>query len=182
METPETHRAHDSCPTPRLPCRAGTPDAWGEGAQEREVAASAYYTMDGGRVSRPGSLQGTPGRVGDIKQESGSSRIVTRSRLCFQLSLCVCVCHSVLFLMVSAVLACLCRRLSACASHVGSHLSALGSVWLHCQASPLLIHVAAASVFLLCLWVPVCVGVSVTVSNHFSDFAGVLLSGLKQPL
>lgn len=58
------------------------------------MAASAYYTMDGGRVSRPGSLQGTPGGGGDIKQESGGSRIVTRSGLCFQLSLCVCVSFS----------------------------------------------------------------------------------------
>lgn len=55
------------------------------------MAASAYYTMDGGRVSGPGSLQGTPGGGGGIKQESGGSRIVTRSGLCFQLSLCVCV-------------------------------------------------------------------------------------------
>lgn len=177
LEIPEAHRAcTTAAPNPPIALRSRHPGCLGEGAQEGEVAASASdYRMDGGRVSRPGSLQGSPRGI----RPGGSSRIMTRLGY---VSGCLCV-RRVSFSPVpggfSCTCVCLCLRLNACASHVGFHLSALGSLWLHCQASPLFQHLCGSCICFLALLMGLCLCVSVPVSNPFSDFAWVHLSGPK---
>lgn len=66
LETPTPRNTQETpAPSPPIALQIRHPGCLGEGAQEGEVAASASdYTVDGGRVSRPGSLQGAPGASG----------------------------------------------------------------------------------------------------------------------
>lgn len=123
-------------PDPRIALQSRHPGCLGEGAQEGEVAASASDCV---------GWMGAGCHGQDLCREPWGTSVQGAAKLRLGLgyvSGCLCV-SSVIQCCPSwfqPTRVCLCRGLSACASHVQLHLSGLGSMWLHCQASPLLRH------------------------------------------